>query len=64
MCMKLDARPIKRVRTEQERQRRRKYGDAGARYASRTLAIGSEGIIGALTTVETKDNIISEILWI
>lgn len=62
--MKLDARPIKRVRTEEERQRRRRYGDAGAKFRSRTLAIGSEGIIGALTTVETKDNIISEILWI
>ena len=62
--MKYDARPIKRVRTEEERLRRRMFGDEGARFSSRTLAIGTEEISGALTTVATKDNIISEILWI
>ena len=60
MCMKYDARAIKRVRTDEERQRRKLHGDSGAKFSSRKMVAGG-GIMGAITTVVEKDNIIIEI---
>ena len=60
--MKYDALKICRVRTEEEKRRRHLYGDAGARFASRRMVPGGE-IMGAITTVVEKDNIICEIVW-
>ena len=52
------AQHLKRVRSEEEKRRRHLFGDQGARFSSRTLASGSNGIMGALTTVIDKDNLI------
>ena len=40
MCMRLDAVRIKRVRTEEEKRRRHLYGDEGAKFSSRRMALG------------------------
>lgn len=61
--MNYDVRRIKRVRTEEERLRRRLQGDAGAKFSARKLEMGGETMT-ALTTIPEKDNIIFEILWI
>ena len=61
--MKCDVRAIKRVRTDEERERRRLHGDAGAKFSSRKFALGGV-IMTGLTTVPDKDNIIFEIVWI
>ena len=50
-------------RTDEERRRRHLYGDSGAKFTSKKLAIGG-GIMTCLTTVPEKDNIIFEIQWI
>ena len=52
------AQHAKRVRTDQERLRRHLYGDKGAKFSSRKLVPGTNGIMGALTTVIEKDNLI------
>lgn len=54
------AQPIKRVRTEEERKRRHLYGDDGAKFSSRQMVAGNDGIMGALTTVVKKDNLVME----
>ena len=54
------AQHLKRVRSEEEKRRRHPYGDKGARFSSRILAAGSNGIMGAITTVTDKDNLIIE----
>jgi site-specific DNA-cytosine methylase len=46
------------VRTEEEKLRRHIHGDKGARFASRRLVPGTDGIMGAITTVVKKDNLI------
>lgn len=56
--MNTDAQHLKRVRSEDEKRRRHLYGDKGARFSSRILAAGTNGIMGALTTVIEKDNLI------
>ena len=58
MFMNADAQPIKRVRTEEEKRRRHLYGDQGAKFSSRKLVAGTNGIMGAITTVTDKDNLI------
>lgn len=63
MYMRYEVRTIRRVRTEEEKKRRHLYGDKGAKFSSRRMALGG-GIMNALTTVEEKDNLICEILWI
>lgn len=60
--MKYDYQAVKRRRTEEERQRRSLFGDKGATFSSREIALGGD-IMTALTTVVEKDNIIFEILW-
>ena len=54
------AQPVKRVRTEEERKRRHLYGDDGAKFSSRQMVAGNDGIMGALTTVVKKDNLVME----
>lgn len=63
MYMKLEswsksAQHAKRVRTEEEKRRRHLYGDQGAKFSSRKLVAGTNGIMGAITTVTDKDNLI------
>ena len=58
MFMNADAQPIKRVRTGEEKRRRHLYGDQGAKFSSRKLVAGTNGIMGAITTVTDKDNLI------
>lgn len=55
------AQHAKRVRTDEERLRRHLHGDKGAKFSSRKLVPGTNGIMGALTTVIEKDNLIVEI---
>lgn len=46
------------MRTEEEKRRRHLYGDQGAKFSSRKLVAGTNGIMGAITTVVKKDNLI------
>ena len=46
------------MRTEEEKRRRHLYGDQGAKFSSRKLVAGTNGIMGAITTVTDKDNLI------
>jgi len=52
---------IGKERTEEEKMRRRMYGDKGAKFSQgkRMCVIGD--IIGCVTTMATKDNIVCEI---
>lgn len=54
------AQPIKRERTEEEKLRRRLHGDKGAKFSSRQMVPGKDGVMGAMTTVTEKDNLIME----
>lgn len=58
MSWRRSAQHAKRVRTDEERARRHLYGDKGAKFSSRKLVPGSNGIMGALTTAVQKDNLI------
>ena len=48
---------LRKVRTEEERERRHKYGDAGARFSSRAYEPRQDGITNTISTI-TKDNYI------
>lgn len=52
--------PIKRERTEDEKLRRHLYGDNGAKFSSRRMVPKIDGVMGAITTVTDKDNLIME----
>ena len=54
------AQPIKRERTEEEKLRRHIHGDKGARFSARQMVPGKDGVMGAITTVIEKDNLIME----
>ena len=54
------AQPIKRERTEAEKLRRHLHGDKGAKFSSRQMVSGKDGVMGAITTVTEKDNLIME----
>ena len=54
------AQPIKRERTEEEKLRRHLHGDKGAKFSSRQMVLGKDGVMGAITTVTEKDNLIME----
>ena len=54
------AQPIKRERTEEEKLRRHLHGDKGARFSARQMVPGKDGVMGAITTVIEKDNLIME----
>ena len=40
MYMRYEVRTIRRVRTEEEKKRRHLYGDKGAKFSSRRMALG------------------------
>ena len=53
--------PIKRERTEEEKLRRRLYGDKGAKFSKgKQMTIGKDGIMSTITSVYSKDNLIME----
>lgn len=52
--------PIKRERTEEEKLRRHLEGDKGAKFSSRQMVPGKDGVMGAITTVIEKDNLVME----
>lgn len=52
--------PIKRERTEEEKTRRHLHGDKGAKFSSRRMVANLSGVMGAITTVVEKDNLIME----
>lgn len=54
------AQPIKRERTEEEKLRRHLHGDKGAKFSARQMVPGKDGVMGAITTVIEKDNLIME----
>lgn len=58
--LKKSAQPIKRVRTEEEKLRRHMHGDRGAKFSARQMVPGKDGVMGAITTVIEKDNLIME----
>lgn len=57
----IDAFAVGRERTEEEKRRRHLYGDKGAKFSQgkRLCLLGD--IIGCVTTMATKDNLICEI---
>jgi DNA (cytosine-5)-methyltransferase 1 len=55
-----DAQPIKRERTEEEKLRRHLHGDKGAKFSARQMVPGKDGVMGAITTVIEKDNLVME----
>ena len=52
---------IGRERTEEEKKRRHLYGDKGAKFSKGKQLCLRGDIIGAITTLCTKDNLICEI---
>lgn len=52
---------VGRERTEEEKQRRHLYGDKGSKFSKgkRMCLLGD--IIGCVTTMATKDNLVCEI---
>ena len=54
------AQPIKRERTEEEKLRRHLNGDKGAKFSARRMVPGKDGVMGAITTVIEKDNLVME----
>lgn len=53
--------PIGRERTEEAKRLRHLQGDKGATFAERRLKLILNGVMGAVTTFATKDNIICEV---
>lgn len=52
---------LKRERSEEEKQRRRLYGDKGAKFSKGKIpCIDTGDIIGTITTLVTKDLLIIE----
>ena len=58
---RIDVRAVGRARTQQERERRHREGDAGAKFSGGKYGVLLGRIVGALTTAETKDNLVAEI---
>lgn len=58
----IDAYPIGRERTDEEKARRSKYGDKGAKFSGgKQLTILKDGVSGCVTTFATKDNLCAEL---
>lgn len=51
---------VGRERTEEEKRRRHLYGDKGAKFSQGKRLCLLGGVVGAITTVATKDNLIAE----
>lgn len=59
---KIDALPVGRERTQQEKQRRHLHGDKGATFSrGKQMCLLTSGVSGCVTTFATKDNLICEI---
>ena len=58
---KIDVLAVGRERTEEEKLRRHLYGDKGAKFSQgkRLCLLGV--VIGCVTTMATKDNLVCEI---
>jgi len=57
----VDAYPVGRERTEEEKQRRREFGDKGAKFASKQMKILEDGVSTCVTTFAQKDNLCAEV---
>lgn len=58
----IDAQQLRKMRTFEERERRHIHGDAGAKYSQgKVLYVAKDGMMGALTTAEAKDNLLVEV---
>ena len=55
-----DVRAVGRERTEEEKRRRHLHGDKGARFSKGKRLCILGGVIGCVTTIATKDNLIAE----
>ena len=49
---------LKRERSEEEKERRHKFGDKGGRFQAKVPCIDQSGIIGTITTMITKDTLL------
>ncbi len=59
---KIDALPIGRERTEEEKKRRHLHGDKGASFSKgKKMCLLKDGVSGCITTFVTKDNLVCEI---
>lgn len=58
-----DAQPVKRRRTEEERMRRHLYGDNGAKFNSKEICIGYDGVCNTITLAIAKDDLICEMIY-
>lgn len=59
--MMIDVLAVGRERTEEEKRRRHLYGDKGAKFSQGKRLCLLGGIIGCVTTMATKDNLVCEI---
>lgn len=57
---RIDAKAVGRERTEQEKRRRRVYGDKGAKFSGAKQLCILGDCSGCVTTFATKDNLIIE----
>jgi hypothetical protein len=56
----VDIQAVGRERTEEEKRRRHIYGDKGAKFSQGKRLCFLGRIIGCVTTMATKDNLIAE----
>ena len=63
MCLKyITTEILTRERSEEEKLRRRRFGDKGAKFSGGKIpSINTEGIIGTVTTMVTKDLLLIEL---
>ena len=57
----VDILAVGRERTEEEKRRRHLYGDKGAKFSQGKRLCLLGGVIGCVTTMATKDNLVCEI---
>ena len=57
----VDVLAVGRERTEEEKRRRHLFGDKGAKFSQGKRMCLLSDIIGCVTTMATKDNLICEI---
>lgn len=55
-----DVRAVGRERTEEEKRRRHLHGDKGARFSKGKRLCILGGVIGCVTTIANKDNLVAE----
>lgn len=61
MSKMTDARAVGRERTDEEKARRRQYGDRGAKFSQGKRLCVMGGVSGCVTTFASKDNLVCEI---